>query len=329
MDKTVFRVRAFRPNDNYYCFIPASPADKRFMNSFCGEAGNQIITVTAEIKRVNKTYEQIKLAWALISICCEINYGHKPVGDEADNMCQALYKMFAEEYEWQNPLTGEIEKNKITMSKMSKAQMCAFINNIINYLAQDCDLNTTQQIGVKEIFEQYMSFRSELKEDFVDMDAEGNYISIEEFRRINTISFASGMGGALELAHIVSRGTAPQFEECSWNVMMLTPEEHKLQHQAGWEKFLEIYPHLRGRVERARKMAHKLGLQPIEEKVIDFNDMEIVTPSGNEIEMNPEDFHIATKVPEDEGVKDTVMSLLADEALESDWQNNSYGGGLF
>ena len=132
MDKSIFRVRAFKPNDNYYCFVPASPADKRFMNSFCGEAGNQIITIEAEIKRANKTYEQIKLAWALISICCEVNNGHKPVGDEAEYMCQALYEMFAEEYEWQNPLTGEIKKEKITMSKMSKAQMCVFINNIIN-----------------------------------------------------------------------------------------------------------------------------------------------------------------------------------------------------
>lgn len=299
MDKTVFRVRAFKPNDNYYCFIPASPADKRFMNSFCGEAGNQIITVTAEIKRANKTYEQIKLAWALISICCEVINGHKPVGDEAEYMCQALYEMYAEEYEWQNPLTGEVEKEKITMSKMSKGQMCAFINQIINFLAQDCDLDTTQQIGVKEIFEQYMSFRSELKEDFVDMDAEGNYISIEEFRRINTISFASGMGGELDLAHIVSKGTAPQFRDCSWNVCMLTHEEHMLQHKVGWEKFLEIYPHLRGRVERARKMAHKLGLQPVEEKHDEVMEIGVLEES------------------------------LADEALDSDWKNNSYGGGLF
>ena len=295
MDKTVFRVRAFKPNDNYYCFIPASPADKRFMNSFCGEAGNQIITVTAEIKRANKSYEQIKLAWALISICCEVNNGHKPIGDEAEYMCQALYEMFAEEYEWQNPLTGEVKKEKVTMSKMSKGQMCAFINNIINFLA-DSGLNGDQEISVKQIFEQYMDFRSQLKEDFVDMDAEGDYISIEEFRRINTISFASGLGGALELAHIVSRGTAPQFEECSWNVMMLTSEEHKLQHKVGWQKFLEIYPHLRGRVERARKMAHKLGLQPIEEKHDEVMGIGVLEES------------------------------LVDEALESDWQNNSYGG---
>lgn len=295
MDKTVFRVRAYKPNDNYYCFIPASPADKRFMNSFCGEVGNQIITVTAEIKRANKTYEQIKLAWALISICCEVINGHKPVGDEAEYMCQALYEMFAEEYEWQNPLTGEVEKEKVTMSKMSKGQMCAFINNIINFLA-DSGLNGDQEISVKQIFEQYMDFRSQLKEDFVDMDAEGNYISLEEFRRINTISFASGMGGELDLAHIVSKGTAPQFRDCSWNVMMLTHEEHMLQHKVGWEKFLEIYPHLRGRVERARKMAHKLGLQPVVDEYDEV--MEIGVLEEN----------------------------LVDEALESAWKENSYGG---
>lgn len=291
MDKSIFRVRAFKPNDNYYCFIPASPADKRFMNSFCGEAGNQIITIEAEIKRANKTYEQIKLAWALISICCEVINGHKPVGDEAEYMCQALYEMFAEEYEWQNPLTGEIEKEKITMSKMSKAQMCAFINNIINFLADSCDLNTEQQISVKEIFEQYMSFRSSLKEDFVDMDAEGNYISLDEFRRINTISFASGLGGELDLAHIVSKGTSPQFRDCSWNAMMLTHEEHMMQHKVGWPKFLEIYPHLRGRYDRAMSLAKKINKIALKEEV-------------------------------------TEPKSLVDEALETD-VSDYYGGGLF
>jgi hypothetical protein len=33
------------------------------------------------------------------------------------------------------------------------------------------------------------------------------------------------------------------------------------QHMIGWDAFLQIYPHLRGRVERARRLAGKLELE--------------------------------------------------------------------
>ena len=91
-------------------------------------------------------------------------------------------------------------------------------------------------------------------------DENGEMISIEEFRQRHPISFASGVGGALELAHIVSRGADEIHRDCCWNTMMLTPEEHRKQHQVGWNEFLKIYPHLRGRVERARRIAGKLAL---------------------------------------------------------------------
>jgi hypothetical protein len=47
----------------------------------------------------------------------------------------------------------------------------------------------------------------------------------------------------------------------SWNWIALTPEEHADQHQRGWDGFLQIYPHLCGRVERARRLAGKLELE--------------------------------------------------------------------
>ena len=33
------------------------------------------------------------------------------------------------------------------------------------------------------------------------------------------------------------------------------------QHRIGWDKFLDIYPHLRGRIDRARNLAGKLELE--------------------------------------------------------------------
>jgi hypothetical protein len=43
----------------------------------------------------------------------------------------------------------------------------------------------------------------------------------------------------------------------------MTPEEHEQQHRRGWDEFLMVYPHLRGRVERARRMAGKLDVKAL------------------------------------------------------------------
>jgi hypothetical protein len=47
----------------------------------------------------------------------------------------------------------------------------------------------------------------------------------------------------------------------AWNWIALLPEEHEAQHRTGWDGFLDIYPHLRGRVRRARNLAGKLELE--------------------------------------------------------------------
>lgn len=87
----------------------------------------------------------------------------------------------------------------------------------------------------------------------------------EELRRLEAMvrySEASGRCERLELAHIVSRGADYADIEESWNIIVLTHDEHRqVQHQKGWDVFLETYPHLRGRVEKAREMAGKLPLK--------------------------------------------------------------------
>jgi hypothetical protein len=84
-----------------------------------------------------------------------------------------------------------------------------------------------------------------------------------EWVKAHPYSEASGRGGQIVRAHIVSRGAdAPDIEK-SWNWMALLWEEHEEQHRIGWDKFLQIYSHLRGRVERARRMAGKLDLKTL------------------------------------------------------------------
>mgnify|MGYP007070235973 CR=1 FL=1 len=131
---------------------------------------------------------------------------------------------------------------------------------MINLLSDCCDLNEEAQSDVKILFTEWQNYMSSLDTDPRDFDDEGNMLPIEEWRKKNSVSFASGIGGPLELAHIVSRGADEIHRDCCWNTMMLTHEEHMLQHQIGWTEFLKIYPHLLGRVNRARKIAHKIQI---------------------------------------------------------------------
>ena len=72
-----------------------------------------------------------------------------------------------------------------------------------------------------------------------------------------TYSEASGRS-PVDFHHIVSRGAAPQFVDCAWNILALTREEHEEFHRKGWGCFLNKYPHLRPKVHRAFQKAGHL-----------------------------------------------------------------------
>jgi hypothetical protein len=107
--------------------------------------------------------------------------------------------------------------------------------------------------------------------DYADLECT-RFLSEEEWREKHPYSEASGKGGNIEQAHIVSRGAdAPDIEK-AWNWIALLHEEHMQQHQIGWDGFLQIYPHLRGRVNRARNLAGKLELAVKKpQKAIQYN----------------------------------------------------------
>ena len=95
--------------------------------------------------------------------------------------------------------------------------------------------------------------------DLIDKDCNGKEYSIDDWCKVNSFSHASGSTETLEIAHIISKGSAPQFRDCVWNFLRLTHEEHMFQHQKGWSEFLALFPHLRPRVERARRLASEKG----------------------------------------------------------------------
>lgn len=181
--------------------------------------------------------------------------GCKPTKDQSDQLYRELLEEFAER---EPSILHKGETVPIPLSSMSIQQAASFIQCIINELAESCDLSAQLQLDAKEIFEQFQHWKGEQLTDFTDYNSDGELLTTSEWLEKNPVSFASGLKENLEIAHIVSKGTAPQYRDKCWNFLRLTHEEHMMQHRVGWDKFLELYPHLKPRVEHARELANKL-----------------------------------------------------------------------
>lgn len=251
--------------DNQYSFKPATIADKRVIDTFAETSVGKYVTLTVNYSKGDKTYDQVKTIWALIAIMYEAINGFKPTSDQSEQLYSELLDSFAE----RTPsILHQGDTVPIPLSSMSKQQASSFTQCIINELAESCDLTPDLQSDVKEIFEQFQKWKGEQITDPVDYGENGVLLTTSEWLEKNVISFASGLKENLEIAHIVSKGTAPQYRDCCWNFLRLTHEEHMMQHKIGWDKFLEIYPHLKPRVEKARELAHKIDTLNKPEKII-------------------------------------------------------------
>lgn len=256
MSKVFFKATARRFNNGSYLFIPATPADKRVIDSFCESAGNRYISVTASFSRSKKTYDQVKTVFALISILFEMNYDRKPSSDERELMYQSLLEDYAERQT--DPRNPE-RTIPVSLSRMDKIQAAQFINSIISLIVENSEgLSEAQEVDLKQIFEEFQKENNTGEGNPVDYSADGNLLSVNEWCERNNISMASGINdGTLEIAHIVSKNRCPQYRNCCWNFLRLTHYEHiEIQHRKGWGELLRLYPHLRERVRLAYERAH-------------------------------------------------------------------------
>lgn len=258
-----------RKFDAGYLFVPATKADKQVMQMFCEESKGEYVTMDVVTSRKNKSWEQVKAVWALIELIYEVTYGVRPTSKQAANLYMSLILLYADRVP---DLLHPGEKIPVTLSQMDKEQAVRFIQCLINHLAGLEKLSDIQASSLDEIFKTFEEMKGGLEKDPVDIDENGNWLTVEEWRKRNNHSFASGRTQALEVAHIVTRGSSPQNIESVWNLMLLTHEEHiDIQHGKGWDEFLAIYPHLKPRVNRARAMAGKAEFEDNGKKAI-FND---------------------------------------------------------
>ena len=305
MSQVVFKAKA-RQFKNGCLLLPATPADKKVLDCFCQTIGTRYATVTANFSRVNKSYDQVKTVFALSALLFQINYDRKPTQNENEAMYNSLLEMFAD----RKP--DLLQPNKtvpIHLSEMSKYQAMRFINSIIGLVIEYCpDLGDAEAMEVKQIFEEFQEESNTGENNPIDYDENGNLLSIDAWCERNCVSMASGINdGTLEIAHIISKGSHPQYRNCVWNFLRLTHYEHlEIQHRKGWKELLSIYPHLTKRVKAAYDQAHIIYPFTMTDTFnsLDESESQAIDNKGNQSptsSLADEALH-AAKIPEEDGL---------------------------
>lgn len=266
-----------KKGDVFY-IIPATKADKTLIGNYADLAEDKYITIQMKSGSGSKSYSQVKTAWALIKMLFIANKGRKPTTSEADLFYESLLEEYSDKKLVEDVLHHKMKEVPVTMSEMSKLQLARFMQIIIQLLhenTQEMLTSADDLVEIQELFTEWQEYLSLQEVDPTDFNEDGEYLSIEEYRQTHKYSYASGRtcgedGTDLEFAHIVSRGASAAFENCCWNGMMLTHEEHlEIMHEEGFNSLIARYPHIRGRVQRAMNLAKHLY------KVIEKEQIEI------------------------------------------------------
>jgi len=219
------------------------------------------LTSTLDLPNQSKTHKQLGTVFKLIDVIFQSMEGRKPTGDEKD----ALYYDLLEEYGDKVPTRFSGKLRTIRLSESDSVAAAHFIDGLLYHLCTVADIEQDLQSTVVEILWDWASWRGQQEVDpldYSDADCEKE-VTEKIWREKHVYSEATGIGGRMEKAHIVSRGSDAADIEAPWNWLSLTSEEHAEQHQYGWDYFLQKYPHLKGKINRAREKAGKLELRDV------------------------------------------------------------------
>ena len=192
------------------------------------------VTALLDLPYQRRTFKQNAAVWVLVTAIFESLEGRLPDEEEKYNLYLDLLDVYADRIP--NRLNGGTRP--IHISESNSLEGSRFIDGLLSHLATQCELDYGTQSTVQEVLQEWEAWRGELETDHADYaDREQSVmLTEEEWREKHVYSEVSGRGGIIVRAH-------------------------EQQHRRGWDEFLGIYPHLRGRVERARRLAGKLELE--------------------------------------------------------------------
>lgn len=199
-----------------------------------------------------KTFKQLRAIWKLVEVIFRSDSeNHRlPTKQEKYELYLDLLEVYGDKRP--NRFNNAILQ-PIHISDANTLEAAHFIDGLLYHISTITDLQYDLSATVRSILYDWEIWRGKQ-----DIDINDNR-SIEEMRNTIRYSEASGECGQIEFAHIVSRGSDAVDIDEPWNLIALTVEEHRyIQHNNGWTEFLRRFPHLEGRIKRAREKAKKL-----------------------------------------------------------------------
>jgi len=217
------------------------------------------LLIEFNLEHQKRTFKQNSTVWKLVEAIWLSMEKDPPTEEEKYSLYLDLLDAYADKVK--NKITGELRP--VHISESNSIEGARFIDGLLYHLTTVVGgLEYNVQSTVIDVLYEWEKWRGGLEidpTDYSDLEC-SNLLTEAEWRERHRVSEASGQGGTIERCHIVSRGADTADIEKSWNWLALTHEEHRMQHQRGWDEFLRIYPHLKGRVDRARRLAQKLEL---------------------------------------------------------------------
>lgn len=196
-----------------------------------------------------RSFKQLSAVWKLVEVIFESENQRKPVEDEKYELYLDLLELYADKI----PNRYNKQLRAIHISESNTVAAAHFIDGLLYHLTTMCSLTDDLQATVRSVLYEWEIWRGKQMHDINDDR------TIEEMRKYVVYSEASGRT-PVHFHHIVSRGACPAAVDKAWNIMALTPDEHAFFHEQckNWDEFLEVYPHLRGKVEKAQKKCASL-----------------------------------------------------------------------
>ena len=214
-----------------------------------------------------RTFKQLRAVFKLVTVIFQSDSENhrKPTEEEKYSLYLDLLGLYADKIP--NRYTGELRS--IHISEANTMAGSHFIDGLMFHVTTLCNLPNDLQATVRSVLYEWEIWRGKQEHDVNDDR------TISEMREYLVYSEASGRT-PVHFHHIVSRGACPAAIEKAWNILALTPDEHNFFHQQckTWDEFLDVYPHLRGRVEMAYRKCNELVQRNNEIGIISMADID-------------------------------------------------------
>jgi hypothetical protein len=186
-----------------------------------------------------------------------IENGYEPIKDDMYWIHEGLLEKYSS---WvANPLSGVNLPKRTSDPSMTTTEMAKIVEGALNDMASSQipdSILTTIGHDMKLLWENWYRWRYEQDKDPL-LEAE-NEMSWEKYKEIHPVCEFCSLPGVdldpLERMHIITAGSDKSIYEMPWNWFAAHRSHHNLQHNEGWNIIERSYPHVKGKINRARLM---------------------------------------------------------------------------